>query len=99
MRPPKMRGCLSTGGHRPKAQSDPSGMDGVLRAVLSFSTVSAVPPHQQEPGDVGDAKVQTLWRSQDTGLYLSRNHLEEEPASLRTLAKKYDRRVCLMGAV
>src|SRR3954470_5945256 len=88
-----------TGGHSPQAQSNPPGLDGVLRAVLPLRAVSAVPPRQQDPGGVGEAKVQTLWRSQDTGRSLPGNHIKEEPASLRALAERNDRRVCLMGAV
>jgi len=88
-----------TGGHSLQAQSNPPGLDGVLWAVLPLRAVSAVPPRQQDPGGVGNAKVQTLWRSQDTGRSLPGDHIKEEPASLRALAERNDRRVCLMGAV
>src|SRR3954453_9989054 len=88
-----------TGGHSLQAQSNPPGLDGVLWAVLPLRAVSAVPPRQQDPGGVGNAKVKTLWRSQDKGRFLPGDQNKEEPASLRALAERNDRRVCLMGAV
>ena len=46
-----------------------------------------------------DKAVKAPLRSPDTGKYLPRHHLAEEPGSLRTLAERNCRRVRLMGAV
>ena len=68
-----------------------------LRTILELK--SDVPPCQQVAGGMGHAEVQTPCWSQDTGKYLPRDHLKEDPVSLRALAERNCRRVRLMGAV
>src|SRR4051794_28820617 len=55
---PKSNGS-EPAGHFPAAQPRSSGMDSLLREVLSFSTVSGFQALQQNVGGLGDAEVST----------------------------------------
>jgi hypothetical protein len=86
------------GGRRPATQSGPQGwMEYYGR--YSPSALYPVFRHVNRSLVAGDAEIQTPFRSSDTGEYLPRDHLAEEPASLRALAERNCRRVRLMGAV
>jgi len=78
---------------------NPAGLVAVLRKILPLGNVSRLQAFQQNAGGVGDEEVQAAERPQDTGKQVFRAVGGDAAVSLRTLAERNDRCVCLMGAV
>ena len=82
-----------------QTQSAPAGVDRVLRAIRSIGAVPFAPIRQSDaswPGRCGSSSALKAIRSARVS-FLQRL-AREQRGSLRALADRYDRHVCLMGA-
>ena len=71
----------------------------LLRAIHAIGAVPHAQICQPDIAEMGDAEVQALQGSQNTGQSLSAKAGSGWNGPLRALANRYDRDVCLMGAV
>src|SRR6516164_11019013 len=86
------------GRHRPADQSALTGLDRILRAIRALGAAPCAPTRQPDASGLGEAEVQAICCSQDPRESLSPKHRKEQRRTLRALADREDRHVCLMGA-
>src|SRR4029077_3397986 len=89
---------LAYGGDRPADQSAPARVDRILRTICAVGSVPLAQIRQSDATSLGDAEVQALQSAQDPRESLSAKIGSGKRGPVRTLAARYDRHVCLMGA-